>query len=261
MLIESRMGLDRYCLGTGRVFDEFSLFSSVSRFTIPGMERKNDFGQEIGDSLSEWKGAPFPPGEIMEGRFCILEPLAESHVEDLWEANQVDREGKNWTYLPYGPFEDFQDYREWVHGVVAEHDPQFYAVIVGGRAMGVASYLRISPGIGSIEVGHIHFSNSLQRTAAATEAMFLMMKKAFELGYRRYEWKCDALNAPSRAAAKRLGFQEEGVFRRATIYKGRNRDTAWYSIIDSEWPELKERFEAWLSPDNFDEEGRQKSPL
>ena len=133
---------------------------------------------------------------------------------------------------------------------------------MSGRAVGVASYLRIDPAAGAIEVGHINFSPRLQRTRAATESMYLMMKRVFdELGYRRYEWKCDSLNAPSRAAALRLGFQFEGVFRQALVYKGRNRDTAWFSILDREWPALAAAFERWLDPANFDEAGRQRERL
>jgi RimJ/RimL family protein N-acetyltransferase len=142
-------------------------------------------------------------------------------------------------------------------------DPLFHAVVdaASGLAVGVASYLRITPASGFIEVGHINFSPRLQKTPAATEAMYLMMARAFALGYRRYEWKCDALNQPSCAAARRLGFSYEGIFRQATIYKGRNRDTAWFSILDSEWPAMKAAFESWLTPDNFDDNGRQRKKL
>jgi RimJ/RimL family protein N-acetyltransferase len=142
-------------------------------------------------------------------------------------------------------------------------DPRFYAIIASpeGKAVGVASYLRITPASGSIEVGHLHYSPRLQRSPAATEAMYLLMERAFELGYRRYEWKCDALNAASRAAAQRLGLSFEGVFRQATVYKGRNRDTAWYAAIDAEWPALREAFLEWLDPGNFDGDGRQRTRL
>jgi RimJ/RimL family protein N-acetyltransferase len=142
-------------------------------------------------------------------------------------------------------------------------DPLFFAVVdaASGRAAGVASYLRIDPVNGVIEVGHLAFAPQLQRTRVATEAMYLMMKHAFSLGYRRYEWKCDALNAPSRRAAERLGFTFEGVFRQAIVYKGRSRDTAWFSVIDSEWPVLETAFLAWLDPDNFDADGRQRRSL
>ncbi len=142
-------------------------------------------------------------------------------------------------------------------------DPLFHAIVDTntGKAVGVASYLRITPASGSIEVGHINYSPLLQRTPAATEAMYLMMKRAFELGYRRYEWKCDALNARSRAAAQRLGLSFEGVFRQAAVYKGRNRDTAWYAAIDREWPALEEAYLRWLDPTNFDERGKHRISL
>ena len=168
-----------------------------------------------------------------------------------------------WTYLPYGPFATLEAYRAWIEEVWSGSDPMFYAIVdtSTGRALGVAGYLRISPASGSIEVGHISYSPLLQRTPAATEAMYLMMARVFELGYRRYEWKCHALNAPSRAAALRLGFTFEGVFRQATVIKGRNRDTAWYSVIDEEWPALKEAFGRWLAPANFDEQGKQRIRL
>ena len=161
------------------------------------------------------------------------------------------------------PFESLDSYRTWIEQYCCGNDPLFYAIIdlANGEAVGIASYLRINPGSGSIEVGHINYSLLLARTPAATEAMYLMMAAAFDLGYRRYEWKCDALNAPSRAAAQRLGLSFEGIFRQATIVKGRNRDTAWYSAIDQEWPAIKEAFLEWLSPANFDERGKQRSQL
>jgi RimJ/RimL family protein N-acetyltransferase len=148
-----------------------------------------------------------------------------------------------------------------VHSVYTADDPLFFAILHHGKPVGVASYMRITPSIGSIEVGHVNFSPALQRSAVATEAMYLMMDTAFRLGYRRYEWKCDELNAASRLAARRLGFSHEGTFRQATVYKDRNRDTAWFSIIDTEWPALRDAFEAWLDPGNFDSAGRQLSRL
>ena len=162
-----------------------------------------------------------------------------------------------------GPFATLPEYLEWLVPKQSSQDPMFFAVVdqATGRATGLASYLRIDPPNGVIEVGHIAYSPLLQRTPAATETMYLMMRNAFELGYRRYEWKCHALNGPSRAAAVRLGFTFEGVFRQAIIIKGRNRDTAWYSIIDSEWPALDRAFQQWLAPENFDADGGQRVSL
>jgi RimJ/RimL family protein N-acetyltransferase len=224
----------------------------------------NTLGQPLGWRVDGWTAPPFPPREPMVGRTCRLEPLdAAVHAAQLHEANRRDRDGANWTYLPYGPFETLDAYVRWAAAVAAATDPQFHAVIdlATGQPVGVASYLRIDPGAGSIEVGHIHYSPLLQRTVAATEAMYLMMKRAFDLGYRRYEWKCNALNAPSRAAAMRLGFSYEGIFRQARVDKSRNRDTAWYAMIDKEWPTLDAAFRRWLDPSNFDGHGRQRVAL
>ena len=173
------------------------------------------------------------------------------------------RTGRTGRTSRTGPFADFESYRAWLSESARTSDPLFFAVVetASGRAVGVASYLRIAPQYGSIEVGHLNFSPALQRTPAATEAMYLMMERAFRLGYRRYEWKCDALNAPSRRAAQRLGLSFEGVFRQATVYKGRNRDTAWYAAIDRDWPALQAAFSRWLDPANFDESGRQRVAL
>jgi RimJ/RimL family protein N-acetyltransferase len=225
--------------------------------------RKNP-GQCIGFSLPNWVPPPVPPRESMEGRFCQLEPLdPDRHAAALFEADAADVDGRSWTYLAYGPFSDLPSYRAWLAATCLGDDPLFFAVIdrAGSRPAGLVSYLRIAPAAGSIEVGHIHYSPRLQRSPAATEAMYLMMKQAFESGYRRYEWKCDALNAASRAAAQRLGLSFEGVFRQAAVYKGRNRDTAWYAAIDAEWPALREAFQAWLAPNNFDDQGRQRTRL
>lgn len=224
----------------------------------------NSFDQPIGPPVNDWSPPPPPPRTPMAGRYCLVEALDPTrHGRDLYEANALDTTGKNWTYLPYGPFADFDDYLGWLDYQSRSDDPLFQAVVdqAKGKAVGVASYLRINPEGGSIEVGHINFSPLLQRSPAATEAMYLMMKRAFGLGYRRYEWKCDALNSNSRAAAQRLGLSFEGVFRQATVYKRRNRDTAWYAAIDQEWPELEEAFVRWLDPGNFDWDGEQKTRL
>ena len=219
----------------------------------------NHLGQPIGLPVAEWMPPPQPSRDMMNGRHCVLEPLnAQRHAAALYAANARDVEGRNWTYLPYGPFADAATCAAWIEECAGTTDPLFFAVCNhAGNALGVAAYLRLAPAVGSIEVGHLNFSPALQRTPMATEAMYLMMERAFALGYRRYEWKCDALNAPSRNAALRLGFTFEGIFRQASIYKGRSRDTAWFSIIDEEWPTLKENFTRWLAPGNFDANGRQ----
>ena len=201
----------------------------------------------------------------MSGIWCRVEILVpEKHAEELYAAYVKQRHDQDWTYLPYGPFEHFDGYQSWLTKTCSGDDPLFHTIIETetNKAVGVASFLRLQPGVGVIEVGHIHFSPLLQKTPVATEAMFLMMSRVFdELGYRRYEWKCDALNAPSRKAAKRFGFSFEGVFRQATMYKNRNRDTAWFGIIDQDWPIIKKSFQTWLKPDNFDTQGRQKKSL
>lgn len=228
-------------------------------------EWTNDLGQPIGFDVAGWSARPRPPKSVMQGRYVRLEPAdPATHAADLFEAFGADRENRIWTYLPYGPFRAVEEVDAWMRATCLGDDPVFYVIVeqATGKAVGVASYLRIEPATGVIEVGHINYAPALQRTRGATEAMYLMMARVFdELGYRRYEWKCDALNAPSRAAAERLGFSYEGLFRQATMYKGRNRDTAWYSIIDTEWPRIKAAFEAWLDVANFDAEGRQKQPL
>ena len=219
----------------------------------------------IGRPLPGWTARPVPPRTAMQGRFCRVEPLDPGrHGEELFAANQLDAEGRNWTYLSVGPFKGFADYCAWLEKIAPQDDPLFHAIIdlATGKAAGVAAYMRVVPAHGVIEVGHINYSPLLQRTPAATEAMFLMMARVFdELGYRRYEWKCDSLNAASRAAAARLGFRYEGHFRQAVVNKGRNRDTDWFSIVDGEWPALKRAYEQWLALANFDAEGRQRRGL
>jgi RimJ/RimL family protein N-acetyltransferase len=227
------------------------------------VQELNHLGQPVGVALPRWKPPARPGREAMEGAFCRVEALTTDHARALYEANSIDGEGRNWTYLSYGPFDDFAAYAAWVSESAASEDPRFFAIVDrrSGKAAGVASYLRIDPRAGSIEVGHLNFSPLLQRTPAATEAMYLMMKQAFALGYRRYEWKANALNAPSRRAAQRLGLSFEGVFRQAAVFKGRNRDHAWYGAIDQEWPELDAAFRRWLDAANFDAQGRQRIGL
>jgi RimJ/RimL family protein N-acetyltransferase len=205
-----------------------------------------------------------PPRTPMVGRTCRVEPIDPArHAEDLHRANSLDPSRRNFTYLTIGPFDSLDAYREWMASAVKSDDPLFYAIVdaSSGKATGIATFMRIEPRHGVIEVGNLNFSPLLQRKPAATEAMYLMMKCAFELGYRRYEWKCDSLNAASRAAAQRLGFSYEGIFRQSVIYKGRSRDTAWYAMIDSEWPELERAFQRWLAPANFDADGKQRERL
>ena len=211
----------------------------------------------LGVPVHGWTPPPPPSRAPIAGRYVRLDPLAPDHAEALHEANSAS--DAIWDYLPYGPFPDPSAYRDWVAAMAGQDDPLFFAIrnLESGNWEGVASYLRIAPAAGSIEVGHINYSPALQRTRAGTEAMFLMMQWAFEAGYRRYEWKCDALNLPSRRAAQRLGFSYEGIFRQAAVVKGRNRDTAWFAAIDKEWPALKLAFLAWLDPQNFDADGRQ----
>ncbi|MBS0211315.1 MAG: GNAT family N-acetyltransferase [Planctomycetes bacterium] len=225
---------------------------------------RNHLGQGVGCSLPNWAPPALPPRRPMVGQWCRLEPLdLDRHADALFAADAADTDGRSWTYLAYGPFGDLPNYRVWMEANCRGDDPLFFAVIptADNRPAGLVSYLRIAPATGSIEVGHLHYSPQLQRSPAATEAMYLMMRWAFEAGYRRYEWKCDALNAASRAAAQRLGLSFEGIFRQATVYKGRNRDTAWYATIDAEWPALRDAFEKWLDPSNFDEQGQQRSRL
>ncbi len=235
----------------------------------PAAEFRNELGEPIGFPVEGWQGCPPPPRTAMEGRYARVEPIGlERHAAELHRANLEDREHRIWTYLAYGPFETLEAYRAWLAETCLGDDPLFHAIVDTdpgsgrGTACGVASYLRIDPPFGVVEVGHINFAPRLQNTRAATEAMYLMMRRVFdELGYRRYEWKCNALNARSRRAAERLGFRHEGIFRQATISKGRNRDTAWYALLDRDWPATREAFEAWLDPANFAADGRQRESL
>lgn len=225
----------------------------------------NKFGQPIGPALADWTPCPRPSRITFDGDYCRVEPLDPArHAAELHDANGEAADGRLWTYLPHEPWASPQAYRAWVEQAAASEDPLFFAIRDrrDGRAAGLFAYLRIDPTVGSIEIGHINFSPRLQRTRAATEALYLMLKQAFQtLGYRRFEWKCDSLNAPSRAAALRLGFTFEGIFRQATVYKGRSRDTAWFSITDGEWPALEQGYRAWLAADNFGADGNQRRRL
>jgi RimJ/RimL family protein N-acetyltransferase len=210
--------------------------------------------------LPGWQPPPRPGRITLQGRHCRVEPLVASrHAHDLYAANALDVDGTLWTYLAYGPFTDESSYTEWVGLREHAEDALFFAIIDLRTSLpvGVGSYMRIEPAWGTIEIGNLAYSPRLQRTIAATEAMYLLMKHAFELGYRRYEWKCNARNLGSRSAAERLGFTFEGIFRQHMVYKGMNRDTAWYALLDGDWPRVRTGFERWLAPDNFDADGRQ----
>jgi RimJ/RimL family protein N-acetyltransferase len=206
-----------------------------------------------------------PAAAPLAGQLVSLEPLEPAHAADLYAASHgAGADPALWDYLPYGPFADEGEQREWIAANAGGLDPLFYAVIdaATGRAAGVASFLRVEPAHGVIEIGHIWFGAALQRTPQATEAIYLLAAHAFDaLGNRRLEWKCNAANGRSRRAAERFGFTFEGVFRQHMIVKGANRDTAWYSIIDGEWPAVRAAFEAWLDPANFDADGRQRRAL
>jgi RimJ/RimL family protein N-acetyltransferase len=224
----------------------------------------NQLGQPIGFPVEGWSARERPPLTPMQGRHCLVEALdTDRHARDLFHAYSEDRNGRMWTYLPWGPYAGFDDFLAATKVGLQRENFITYAIIASsGKAVGVASYLNINPSAGSIEVGGIAYSPALQRKPAGTEAMFLMMRRAFdELGYRRYEWKCNSLNAPSRAAAERYGFRFEGVFRQADVVKEHNRDSAWFSITDGEWAALKAAFERWLDPANFDADGRQRESL
>jgi RimJ/RimL family protein N-acetyltransferase len=241
--------------------------------------RMNELGRPVGHPVPGWTPRPHVTAAVLNGRYCRLERLDPyRHTEELFAADQLDTRGASWTYLPYGPFDTPADYRRWLEQVCGGEDPLFYAIVdtdtatdtatdpaaagAPQRAVGVLSYLRMQPEIGVIEVGHVHYSPLLQQRRAATDAQYLLASHVFdELGYRRLEWKCDALNAASRSAAARLGFTYEGTFRQAAVVKGRNRDTAWYSITDTEWPSIRDRFSSWLHSDNFDAQGRQRTSL
>lgn len=216
----------------------------------------------LGLPVADWSPPPRPDGATLAGVYSRLDRLdADAHAALLFKA--FDGHDWVWDYMPSGPFSSSAHFHRQIRDLSGQPDPVFYAIhdLEAGEIGGFASHMRIKPEAGSIEVGYIAMSPRLQRTRAATEAMYLMMEWAFDAGYRRYEWKCDALNAPSRRAAQRLGFSYEGVFRQATVVKGRNRDTAWFSVIDTEWPALREAFRFWLSPANFDEAGTQRERL
>ncbi|HET9872699.1 MAG TPA: GNAT family protein [Propionibacteriaceae bacterium] len=225
--------------------------------------RSNEFGQPIGPRLPGWQPVPRPDATTLHGRYCTLELLdVDRHADQLHAAYASAPDKRDWTYLPPpGPFPSADAYRHWARGAASSTDPRHYAVIenASGRAVGTLALMRHDPANGVIEVGWVQYSPLLQRTPAATEAHFLLMRYVFDdLGYRRYEWKCDSLNDRSRRAAARLGFVYEGTFRHAVVYKGRSRDTAWFSITDTDWPQVKQALQVWLEPTNFDDELRRR---
>lgn len=226
-------------------------------------ERRNGFDQPIGAALPDWRPRERPSRVPMRGRTCRLEPLeAALHADAQFRAFAEAPDARDWTYLPDEPPREPAAYRAEAETRAASADPAHFAVVVAGEALGTLALMRIDPANGAVEIGHVNFSPRLQRTAPATEAVALLMRRAFdEHGYRRLEWKCDSLNAPSRRAAERLGFTFEGVFRQAVVVKGRNRDTAWYSLLDREWPRARDALERWLDAGNFDADGRQKRSL
>lgn len=225
----------------------------------------NAFAQPIGPALAHWAPRARPQRVVLAGRLCRVEPLdAARHADDLHAAYADAADGRDWTYMGSGPFADAQAYRRHAEAAAASEDPLHFAVIdlASGRAVGTLALMRMDPANGVVEVGHVAFSPRLQRTPLSTEAQYLLMRHVFEdLGYRRYEWKCDSLNAPSRRTAQRLGFQFEGVFRQAVVTKGRSRDTAWFAIVDGDWPAVRAAFQAWLAPGNFDAQGAQRRSL
>lgn len=218
----------------------------------------------MANDLSSWQPRPTPDQRVLQGRFVRLEALAVArHGDDLWRALQGP-DPALWDYLPYGPFSERSHFDAWLTNNTERRDPLFYAVIdqASSRALGVFSYLNIVAQDGCIEIGHVAFGAPMQRTAGATEAIYLLARHAFDdLGYRRLEWKCDAANTRSMRAAERFGFVHEGLFRQHRVNKGKNRDTAWFSIIDGEWPRCRDAFQRWLATENFDRQGQQRQRL
>lgn len=224
----------------------------------------NKHGQPVGEIVKDWSVPETPRRTILAGHYCSLAPLeSEAHAAELFQAFESDSSGQDWTYLSYGPFPGPEEFFACIAGQSRSPDPLFFAVIDDESkcAAGLVSFMRMAPAAGTIEIGHIHFSPRIQRRVVATEAIFLMLRCIFSLGYRRCEWKCNALNEGSRRAALRLGFSFEGIFRQAGVVKGRNRDTAWYSMLDREWPALSRAFESWLAPENFTATGDQRRRL
>ena len=228
------------------------------------MREYNQFGQELGAELPDWQPRPWPARQVLQGSRCRLEPLTLAHANDLFAAHQLAPDARSWTWLLREPESNLAEFSAWVEQVATLADPIHFAVVDQrqGKAVGSLALMRIDATHGVVEVGHVHFSPLLSRTAMATEAHWLLMQYVFDtLGYRRYEWKCNSLNMPSGRAARRLGFQYEGRFRQALVSKGHNRDTDWFSVIDGEWPQLDNAMRQWLAADNFTADGQQRRIL
>jgi len=220
----------------------------------------NEYGQPVGRPLGKWRPPPLVPHTELAGRYVVLQPMAVGHAAGVYQS--VAAAGDDlWTYMPFGPFRSVTELEDEFRSMIALPDWRPYVIEADQRLLGFASYLRIDPHGGVLEIGAIVLSPALQQTTAATEAIYLFIKHAFDSGYRRVEWKCDDLNAPSRSAAARFGFTYEGTFRNATHYKGRSRDTAWYAITVEEWGGISAAFESWLEQTNFDAAGRQIQAL
>ena len=223
---------------------------------------ENQFKQLVGQTLSQWQGVPKPPKQTLTGEHTELIPMQfELHAEQLWQLIQQEPDSSCWTYLPYGPFTNQTIFDKWLKEFLAKDDVLVYVILSGTKAAGWCALMRADVVSGCIEIGHIYYSVNLRQSYSATEAMYLLLRQVFDLGYRRCEWKCDDLNAPSKNAALRLGFSYEGLFRQAVVVKGRNRNTAWFSILDSEWLSQKIAMQQWLKLNNFDQYGQQKQSL
>lgn len=228
------------------------------------MTQYNQFNQLVGDALPDWQPRPWPQRQTLQGQLCRLEPLDVKHAQALFNAYRQAPDTRAWTWLLREPENSVTEFSAWIASISELNDPLHFAVIDerSGQPVGSLALMRIDGKNGVVEVGHVHFSPLLSRKAMATEAQWLLMRYVFEsLGYRRYEWKCNSLNEPSRRAALRLGFQFEGRFRQALVIKGHNRDTDWFSIIDSEWPQIDSAMRQWLAAGNFDANGQQYRTL
>ena len=222
----------------------------------------NEFDQLIGQALPQWKGVPKPPRQTLTGEYTELIAMQlELYAEQLWTLIQQEPDASCWTYLPYGPFATQEIFNTWLKGFLANDELLVYVILSGTKAVGWCALMRADVVYGCVEIGHVYYSASLRQTYSATEAMYLLMQQVFSLGYRRCEWKCNDLNEPSKKAALRLGFSYEGLFRQVAVVKGHNRNTAWFSILDNEWPQQHEAMQKWLSADNFAKNGQQKQTL